>query len=101
MPPKKNKGGWTGGNGSGNKGGGKKKVDASVLGLAPAVPMMGGLGGLGGLVGGGLPAVPGMDLGMVQQIVSSQLSQSERQIVSPEERTESLHSIFTWSIAGS
>ena len=67
MPPKKNKGGWTGGNGSGNKGGGKK-VDASVLGLAPTVPMMGGLGGLGGLVGGGLQAVPGMDLGMMQQM---------------------------------
>ena len=69
MPPKKGPRKWTSGNGSGDKGGSKKKVDASVLGLAPAVPMLGGLGGLGGLVGGGgLPVVPGMDLGMAQQM---------------------------------
>ena len=62
MPPKK-KNSW-GGNGSGKKGGGNK-VDASVLGLAPTAPM---LGGVGGLVGGGVPVVPGMDPAVMQQL---------------------------------
>ena len=74
MASKKKGGAQWGGNGSGKKGGGKK-IDPSVLGLAPTA--FGGALGAGGFGGFGAPAaVPGVAPEMAQQFaLLSQFSQ--------------------------